>query len=361
MKITCNIIRDILPLYAEDMVCEETKALVDEHLCGCDECTKELAALKKKESIPVSADTAPMEHIRKTILKRQILTTVCVILTIVSLIWSGMVFMTAPIYLPSEKAIEGVELREDGGLAIDYASGIMGHGGGSIEGDKLCFVYTTRYDWLRKRMQEKKCQSMSQTELENYIREFYGLQEVTQKDYDRYHNISVTYCFQNENGVTNIAYQRDPEWIAPGEEWTWTQTEHSYDLWYLDADGKLGELIWQGGDGVRPTEEALEPYGFGINKELLVGFLASLAFMAISAAAAWKLQNGKWRKLSMGIAVYAASMVVFLLLGTGFCITQSMYLLRGDFGRDLMITTVLLTGTTLFWLYRRDLTKKETF
>lgn len=362
MNISCNVIRDILPLYAEDMVCDETKKLVDEHLCGCDACTKELGRLKKKEAIPVSTDTAPMEHIRKTIRKRQILTTVCVILTIVSLIWSGMVFMTAPIYLPADKAIEGVELREDGGLAIDYASGIMGYGGGRIEDDEWSDVHTTRYDRLRGRIWDKKCQSMSQTELENYIREFYGLQEVTQKDYDRFHNISVMYCFQNEDGVTNISYRKDPGKVGPEDGKTWTQTDHSYDLWYLDAQGKLGKLIWQGGNGERPSEEVQKQYGLGINKELLAGFLASLAFMAISAAAAWGLRNGKWRKLSMGIAVYASSLVVFLLLGTGFRIVQpNFFPLRGDWSRDLVLTTVLLTGMTLLWLYRHDLNKKETF
>ena len=45
MKISCDIIRDLLPLYAEDMVSEDSKHLVDDHLCGCDACVKELAAL----------------------------------------------------------------------------------------------------------------------------------------------------------------------------------------------------------------------------------------------------------------------------------------------------------------------------
>ena len=42
MKITCDIIRDLLPLYAEDMVSQDSKALVDDHLCGCDEWVKVL-------------------------------------------------------------------------------------------------------------------------------------------------------------------------------------------------------------------------------------------------------------------------------------------------------------------------------
>lgn len=41
MKTDCCIVRDILPLYAENMVSEETSALIKEHLKECDECRKE--------------------------------------------------------------------------------------------------------------------------------------------------------------------------------------------------------------------------------------------------------------------------------------------------------------------------------
>lgn len=39
MKNQCNIIRDILPLYAEDMVSDDTVSFVDEHLETCSECS----------------------------------------------------------------------------------------------------------------------------------------------------------------------------------------------------------------------------------------------------------------------------------------------------------------------------------
>ncbi len=46
MKNECSIVRDILPLYLENMVSDETVAFVKEHLKGCPECTAELEALK---------------------------------------------------------------------------------------------------------------------------------------------------------------------------------------------------------------------------------------------------------------------------------------------------------------------------
>lgn len=46
MKNECSIVRDILPLYLENMVSDETGAFVKEHLKDCPGCTAELEALK---------------------------------------------------------------------------------------------------------------------------------------------------------------------------------------------------------------------------------------------------------------------------------------------------------------------------
>ena len=42
MKNECSLVRDMLPLYLENMVSEETAAFVKEHLEGCPECAAEL-------------------------------------------------------------------------------------------------------------------------------------------------------------------------------------------------------------------------------------------------------------------------------------------------------------------------------
>ena len=35
-KISCNVIQDIMPLYVDEIVSEDTKKLVEEHLKECD-------------------------------------------------------------------------------------------------------------------------------------------------------------------------------------------------------------------------------------------------------------------------------------------------------------------------------------
>ena len=45
MKLPCAVTRDLLPLYAENMVEQETKVLIEEHLNECDDCKKKLSEM----------------------------------------------------------------------------------------------------------------------------------------------------------------------------------------------------------------------------------------------------------------------------------------------------------------------------
>lgn len=57
-KLNCNVVQDILPLYADEVVCEDTKALVEEHLEECDGCRQELFAMKVQVELPTAPDAA---------------------------------------------------------------------------------------------------------------------------------------------------------------------------------------------------------------------------------------------------------------------------------------------------------------
>lgn len=357
MNISCNVIRDILPLYAEDMVCDETKKLVDEHLCGCDACTKELGRLKKKEAIPVSVDTAPMEHIRKTIRKRQILTTVCVILTIVSLIWSGVIFMIAPIYLPVEKAIEGVSLREDGTLDFDYAAkGIRSKGyRAASDGDEYMYVSATRYEQIKGEAAEKKFQAMSPEEQEAYLRKVYDLQEVTPEDYARFLGHDVVTYLKNENGM-----YRNGKYLPPFDEGTWTEATPDFDIWYLSAEGKPQTLLWNGGDGVYPAED--ENWGKNTDEILVTSvFYGSVLLSVFSLGAAYFLKNRKWKKLPLVIGVVTASMAIYTLLITNGNFSDPIGFRLTYWDNYIIFTSALLTVTALLWAYRHEMNKKGSF
>ena len=70
MKNECNIIRDILPLYVEDMVSADTSAFVEEHLEKCAECRAELEDMKKsngfeKDTLSIENEVMPLKAFKK--------------------------------------------------------------------------------------------------------------------------------------------------------------------------------------------------------------------------------------------------------------------------------------------------------
>lgn len=60
MRNECNIIRDILPLYADKMVSADTESFVEEHLIGCAECRAELEKLKVADAIEAAVSDTEM-------------------------------------------------------------------------------------------------------------------------------------------------------------------------------------------------------------------------------------------------------------------------------------------------------------
>ena len=71
MKLPCAVARDLLPLYAEDMVEQETKALMDEHLKACDDCRRRLSEMNVPAENPV--DTAkPLQNLKKQLRRKRL-------------------------------------------------------------------------------------------------------------------------------------------------------------------------------------------------------------------------------------------------------------------------------------------------
>ena len=93
MKIPCSVVRDLLPLYAEEMIEEETRALVDEHLEECSDCSQKLEEIKAAAAVPAentAVDTAkPLLALKKTINKRRRITAAIAALCVFILLFSA--------------------------------------------------------------------------------------------------------------------------------------------------------------------------------------------------------------------------------------------------------------------------------
>nr|WP_295299880.1 zf-HC2 domain-containing protein [uncultured Blautia sp.] len=93
MKITCNIIEDLLPLYVDDMVSEDSRKLVEEHLKGCPACRKMqeemmrenrlTAGIKDSNSVQINKTEAEsLKKIRRRIRKKRILSVILAVVLV---------------------------------------------------------------------------------------------------------------------------------------------------------------------------------------------------------------------------------------------------------------------------------------
>ncbi|MDU7709694.1 MAG: zf-HC2 domain-containing protein [Clostridium sp.] len=64
MEITCNIIQDILPLYAEDIASQDSKKMIEEHISSCETCRNYLNEMKTADEIPPENSKLPLKKIR---------------------------------------------------------------------------------------------------------------------------------------------------------------------------------------------------------------------------------------------------------------------------------------------------------
>ena len=102
MNKDCSIVQDLLPLYAEDMLREETKEFVDAHLAQCEACRAELAALKADvKPAPVSAQ--PLRDLKRQLRRKKLTAVLLAVALALTLATAGFAYLTAPQYLPYDE------------------------------------------------------------------------------------------------------------------------------------------------------------------------------------------------------------------------------------------------------------------
>lgn len=114
MKLSCNIIRDLLPLYAEGMVSEDSREVVEAHICDCPPCRDVLAELRQETVVPSQIDTAPLAHLERNIRRRRISAAMLAILITATVLFGIFNYLYSPLYLSAEEAVVGV--TENGGI-----------------------------------------------------------------------------------------------------------------------------------------------------------------------------------------------------------------------------------------------------
>lgn len=107
--ITCNVVRDLLPLYVDDVLSEDSRKIVDDHILVCAGCMDYYQKMKNPAANDKKGkrldDKETLKKIRKTLMKKRlitaIVTAVCIAAIAGGLFYGIVVHET---YIPYEEA-----------------------------------------------------------------------------------------------------------------------------------------------------------------------------------------------------------------------------------------------------------------
>lgn len=139
MKNECSIVRDLLPLYVEQMVSAETGEFVKEHLEGCEACRAEWEGMKRsqaqekdekeandKESLnnkgdaAVGDEVAPLVSIQRKLRMQKGKTVLCTGLFLIALFVSAFALLSIPVYFPYEADLLTIKDNGDESITITF-------------------------------------------------------------------------------------------------------------------------------------------------------------------------------------------------------------------------------------------------
>lgn len=335
MDISCDIIHDLLPLYAEDLVSNDSRKLVDEHLCGCDDCIKVLGNLKKETRIPVESDPQTLKKVKKTIRRRRILSVMAAVLTLITLASFVMTYLFAPFQLTKEQALDNFYVREDGAVVIDFSSAVVGRVLSGWDENWFINQYSTRYD-------------MWKGENRKSIEELYGTDGViTEEEQQRYESIEIlTGRWATPDG--SVSSDADIPWREDERVVEW---ESEKNWWYADPTGRGNDILLH--DAGKEYPEYREQFS-PVYPLIFFGGIASALLLVLLGRI---LKNVWMKELACRLCILCASGAIStLFVSSGRIFTTTVGIIDHYWGPMITANTVLLTLAILFWhqLYRMN-------
>lgn len=120
MKHECSIVRDLLPLYAENMVSGDTSQFVKAHLDTCAECRKIYEDCKQPQITSEPEPEVPLTSLRRKLMIRKIQTILFTAITVIALLVSAFAVLDAPAYYPYTPELLSITENEDQSISITF-------------------------------------------------------------------------------------------------------------------------------------------------------------------------------------------------------------------------------------------------
>lgn len=116
MRITCNTIRDLLPLYIEEMASDDSREIIDAHLDECEACKSNLEEMNAFSEFPIDTDTTPFLKLKTTLRKKKHQTVIFSMMIALAFGVLVLAILTAPEYIPYNKEI--ITINEIGNESV---------------------------------------------------------------------------------------------------------------------------------------------------------------------------------------------------------------------------------------------------
>ena len=307
MELSCNVIKDILPLYAEDMTSDDTKKLIECHLRSCEDCKNALAELKAKPEETNDKKMAGLKRVSDGIKKTKLWTVATAVLLVITILASLTTFLTFPVWATAEEAIEKVECLEDGRIKVYFTERCAGVIIRGTHGNRGILCKKERWDGLFPR---KLPEGMNDASYGNYM----------------------------ILGNT----------IIDGEV---SQYEKDDNIWYVDYHTGIADtLLWDSGDASEGTHMLEMSYS------MLWVFLGVAAAFLLTALLGFLLRNrSSGRFFQNRAAVFGSFCMSALVVTSGqFMVYEEFWMKMSIIG----ILTVLMSATVLCGLHLAGLKKK---
>ncbi|MDF2845688.1 MAG: hypothetical protein K0R00_4114 [Herbinix sp.] len=183
MNNQCNVVRDLLPLYCDNICSEESKLLIEEHLSSCKECDVIRNKMQSKDSeliSPLQQDiekTDLLKRINKRIKHRKILIAIGTIistLAIVAGLYSAAILIEKPIAY-KEGLLEVSLPSSDSAIDVFYQGSNYAKAYGmekviTVNGEKqnVAYIYYTESFWS-KHIEKKQIPGTYQFTIDNGV------------------------------------------------------------------------------------------------------------------------------------------------------------------------------------------------
>ena len=93
MNNKCDIIKDLLPLYAENMCSDDSRQAVAEHIAECESCRNELKKINTYVAIQADSDVSMFKRIKKRARIEKVVISIVSIVFVLSAFWFAQFFL----------------------------------------------------------------------------------------------------------------------------------------------------------------------------------------------------------------------------------------------------------------------------